>query len=334
MCNAFLAIADDKEALWYNPAGLVQIKGNHFDIYDLMIGADSVGTLGTMAGGLMGGGVSSSSDRQFGRFGFFPAYYRDGFGMSLFYHLQSVTDFGNLARPEVDIYGASDLGLVTSLALPLSEHFAIGGSVHVVQRNGIDLTQDTTQFLTDLGVTADEFSASPYTYVKTLVGSGRGIGYHLGTLLKVPTGKRSLVSWALTVDDVLNTKFSHSAGAQLPTIPMSMNLGVALRTILSDEAHWTLAMDIRNFTSGLFYGKFIHLGSEWAYGDSSFRLGICQGYWTAGVGWETTNFRLSLSSYGAELGNGWLQRSQRWYLLEMSVGVHGVTRRSHGTHFE
>ena len=45
MGNAFIALADDANLLWSNPAGLAKVRGVKVNLLDFTLGADSLVTL-------------------------------------------------------------------------------------------------------------------------------------------------------------------------------------------------------------------------------------------------------------------------------------------------
>lgn len=58
MGNAFIAIADDANALWYNPAALAQGKGIHVNLLDTTLGVDSIDTFNRVANAVLKGDTS------------------------------------------------------------------------------------------------------------------------------------------------------------------------------------------------------------------------------------------------------------------------------------
>src|SRR3954463_9660759 len=71
MGNAFLALSDDNNALWYNPAGLARVKNYHVSIIDMTVGVDNLDALGRLGSALFAGNYNGliRTDRQWFRMG-------------------------------------------------------------------------------------------------------------------------------------------------------------------------------------------------------------------------------------------------------------------------
>lgn len=88
---------------------------------------------------------------------------------------------------------------------------------------------------------------------------------------------------------------------------------------------WKVAADMRNMLHPQWsVRKGLHLGTEFIWKVASWfsggwRAGINQGYWTAGFTGEFAVFRLDLASYGEEVGVPDLNIENRRYMLTMSL---------------
>lgn len=327
MGNAFVALADDKNALWYNPAGLARITGINFDLYDFITGVDSLDTLNRLKGAFLQGNTADAlrADKQFARFGFFPAYYGPYFGAGLYYNFTSFLEIENFELPEVDIYGASDLGFVTGFAVPLSPQVSLGGSIRLLQRTGIDVTEDSNQFLNHIATSQTTFLGAIYDSIKDLSGRGWAIGATLGLQAVLPTKKKG-ARWQLgaAIEDVGQTTFRTMGAANVPLpIRSAVNLGVAFITPLSAVSQLSFAIDGRNLNENVTFIKMLHAGAEWKWRGFSLRAGANQGYLSLGAGFEGPAFKAHFVTTATELGSRPLERFHRWYLLQLSMGLHG-----------
>ncbi len=324
MGNAFVAVADDKNALWYNPAGLSRVTGYHFDLVDAVGGVDSLDTLGRIARAMTGSGYSSAlrADKEFARVGVFPSFLCPNFGVSLYADVQTFLEIENFSLPEVDLYGANDLGLAAGFSLPLSRSFALGVSARVIHRVGMDLTMSSQGFLSSLPVSQTDFTNAVYDTIRGSFGRGLGIGVTLGAMLDVPVKKSERLGFGLTVEDIGQTSFHGDAGSSPPPpIRSSVNLGSAWTKTFSPLTQLTLALDLRNLTDGLTFIKTFHLGAELRVGQFELRLGANQGYLSLGFGIDTPFARAELVTYAVELGEGPWDRFHRWYLFQISLGL-------------
>ena len=264
--GAFLAVADDKNALWYNPAGLSRLGGMTFDLYDFILGADSLDSLGALKTGLLQRQTSTvvSTGTQFSRFSFSPTFFMQNFGVSLFYNFQNFSEIENLAVKEVDLYGVSDLGLIAGYSYPFTPNISAGVTLKALQRNGIDTTRGADELLTQLGVSSDTFLADVYGSTRSLSGKGWGIGASLGFLasMALTGGRSNQWRFGATLDNIGGTKFKKMGGSNPPTsIPMSLNFGTAAVYTLG-RSTFTCALDFVDLAGGLPGLKSSHVGLE------------------------------------------------------------------------
>ena len=77
MGNAFIALVDDQNVLWYNPAGLARVEGLHAHLMDYSLGVDSLDTLGRLSDSILSGDFDSNirTDSQYTRLNFAPHVY-------------------------------------------------------------------------------------------------------------------------------------------------------------------------------------------------------------------------------------------------------------------
>lgn len=115
-----------------------------------------------------------------------------------------------------------------------------------------------------------------------------------------------------------------SPGSFPRTFPMSVNWGInAYKKSLwvFEEAIFALEIqDINNNYGGSLF-RLIHIGGEVDYGILKPRLGIDQGYLTAGLGIDLKAFELDLASYGEELALNSGKRPDRIYALRMNFKI-------------
>jgi hypothetical protein len=326
MGNAFLALSDDNNVMWYNPAALTKTTGLHGNIFDFTLGADSLETVGNVKNAIFNGNYSGliSPDSTFVRFDVKPSFFSKYFGFSLYTHTNGYWDIQSLQLPSVDVYAYSDVGAITAMAFPVSEYFSFGFSLRGLIRSGADIHLDTLTLLQNLGgISQAAFMEAIYDELKKMSGYGYGFGLNLGSLATIPLGKTGpRLQLAATIEDVGQTTFKQ-LGSSLtpPAIPMSFHSGMALIYDVNKRAQVNFTADVRHMFEPLPFVKTAHLGLEYRHKYFALRTGLSEGYLTYGFSWTTLpHTQIHFSSYAAEVGNGWQQRSQRFFLVQAVIG--------------
>lgn len=329
MGNAFLALADDANAIWYNPAGLARIKKAHVNLFDFILGADSLDTASRIGDAVFNGNYKDlyRTDTQFVRFSALPSLIVPYFGLSIYDNIFGFADLGNLTQGTVDIYAFNDLAVIGGIGIPLGDYLSIGFSVRAIQRSGIDATLSVSDLMTKLGTNPNNFLANVYNELKKLAGTGWGVGANVGAILRVPLATQSpKFQLAATVEDVGRTTFKKMGGpSPPPPIEPSFHAGAALLYTLGKRTSLNFVLDSRHLLEDLPINKMMHAGVELKAGPFGFRLGAHQGYPTAGLSIETPpHTRIYFSTYAVELGDDWWERDQRWYLLQLNIGFNPI----------
>jgi hypothetical protein len=128
------------------------------------------------------------------------------------------------------------------------------------------------------------------------------------------------------MDDVGETTF-HALGTSSapPPIPPSYHFGSSIQYELPHNAHFLMALDVRHAFEAIPFVKTLHVGAEYQILPVSFRLGLYEGYPTAGFSFLfPPHTRVIFSTYEPELGDGLWQRGQRWYLLQLVIGFNPI----------
>jgi len=324
MGNAFIAVANDANTLWYNPAGLANISGVHFNLIDTTLGVDSMDTLNRL-NRLLDGETSDllRLDTQQARFATKPTLITKYFGFAVSHYLNTFFDLQELTARTIDVVATNDLTLTMGVGIPLGPLVSIGASARLIQRTGIDALIDTQSLLNDIGLSLAEAQSSIYTnLIDRYSGVGVGLGFNLGTIIKVPTSsKNPELRIAGTVEDFGGTSFRAIGSSGPPSIPMTVNLGLALTYDLAKNYTFTLAADGRDLFKNQLYTKTIHLGAEWRGPIFGLRTGISEGYPTFGFSLETPpHTRIHFSTHAAELGSSLWERSIRFYTVQLIIG--------------
>ncbi len=329
MGNAFIALADDANAPWYNPAALTKIKGTHFNLFDFTLGADGLTTLGNFKSAVFNGNYNNLitlNQPADIRFAFHPTFITKYFAFSLYSNSRGYFNIQDtdILNAYADVYAFSDLGLQMAAALPITDYFSAGVTVRGFERSGVSADLTTQDLLAELGgLSASAFESAAYNELKQLSGTGLGLAADLGTLLSIPLSKNGpLLQAAVVVQDVGNTTFRSIGSSNVPqSIQMSYNAGTALIYNVGRDSHFNFTFDLRHNFESIPFVKRTHLGMEYRYKNFSLRAGASEGYPSYGASLEVLpHTKIHFSSYADELGDTWNQTEQRYYLLQISIG--------------
>ncbi|MBI4403927.1 MAG: hypothetical protein HY537_07195 [Deltaproteobacteria bacterium] len=329
MGNAFVSIADDGDALWYNPAGLARLKKVTFNFIDANLSADSMDTVNRLKRAIFDKGASDllRTDTQFARLGLQASFFTPYFGLALFDRMTSFMDVQNLSMPDVDMYSINDIGVIAGLGLPIGENFSIGVAAKVFERIGVNSTVKVSDLLNQFSVDPAAFLAGLRDYVQRMYGSGYAVGFSAGTLWRIPLGARApKFTLGAAVEDIADTYFDPLGTSTAPQpILMSIHLGSSLRYQLANQLELNLALDGRNLFAGHPLFQTVHFGIELRHRFFSLRTGVLQAYPTFGFSFTLhPHTQIHFSTYAMELGDDWWQRSLRVYMLQIKIGFNPI----------
>ncbi len=335
MGNAFVALADDSNCLWYNPAGLARVSGPHFNMLDLQIGFDSMDTWDRLKNFMFKGDVQHllRPDTEAIRIGTKPTFTMPFFGFSVFDNVTSFTDFQNLQSLDatVDIYTANDVGLIAGIAIPATKYFSFGLSARAFERNAIDAHITAQELLEEVEEdplsfiqSRENFTSAVYDHISKLVGFGYAVGYNAGFLATLPLGADApKVTFAGAAEDIGQTTFKKMGSLPTPkAILPSYHLGTSVSYKVDSLSKMNFALDFRNATEHLPWQKKLHLGVEYRHKWFALRTGVYDAYLSLGFSVEfPPHTRVHFATYQSELDDTKLvTRGQRWYVMQFIVG--------------
>lgn len=332
MGNAFIALADDSNLLWYNPAGLARVKGAHFNLIDLQLGADSRDTLDRMNNFVFKNDSKNllRSDTQSMRLGTRPTFMMPYFGWSFFENFNSFTDLQNIDSitaaldASVDINIANDAGFILGLGIPASKYFSAGVSARIFQRNSVDTHLTAEDLLSELSITQTDFRQAIFNHIDDLVGVGWAVGVNAGVIVQLPFAQDfPTVTLAATAEDLGQTTFRKMGDVPTPApIRPSYHFGAALQYKLDTLSNLNFMVDHRNFGEKIPWHKKWHLGTEYRHKFFAFRAGMSDAYLSLGASLEfPPHTRLHFATYQTELDDyGIATRGQRWYVMQLTIG--------------
>ena len=320
MGNAFVGVADDRNALTYNPAGLATLEKLRVSGLGLLVGMDDefVEIVRFIQKNEDQFADFDTIDREFYE-SLAPyddrwvavdanAYVdvtRPGFGIGVYSagRLQFKIDQG-VYEPRVYADVLDDIVAVVGGAMPLGRwDLTVGGAARAVWR------RQSTRALTAREV-AD---FDPEEVLDDLAGSRSGFAMDLGVLWRRPGS-------AVTVGGVLrDAGFIGGEG-----IGAAFDLGTGWRVLASGEGlcrELLLALDLRDvFDPEVAFGRKLHLGAELRLPVVTVRTGFHQGYPAAGLSLGLAVFSLDYAFFGRELGEFPGAESQFLHCLEIRLG--------------
>lgn len=339
MGGAFYALSDDEYALFYNPAGLSNYRGEGQFMGSLNVNASAASLSGiSQLQGLQGGSVSSTVNSlqtfqgkpMYVGVGLFPFYLNKNFaiGMLIGDTKADIAILGRDIDTSVDVTAISDTALVVGYGRKIvNDDLHVGFNFKGVVRAGgqksftaLDIAQgDGLNFeLTELG------------------GAGAGIDLDLGAIYDIrglPFGDLNQVS--LTFSNLLASELNMvKVEGTPPRLVRMMSLGA--RSVfpgygIIDNFH--VMLDLAEFgiggesnehfgARGGSFWKHVNFGVEMPiHGWFVMRSGFRQGNFTAGFGVRTSLFQLDFATYAEEMLQGVGRLTNRRYALRLAIGA-------------
>ncbi len=338
MGDAFLTLADDSNALFYNPAGLAQIDKWNVQILNPLVEVSKssiklVQDIGDLKGDDPGSVADFLNDHmgehQHFRLSLFPNFTMHNFGFGILGQGRLDAEVRNPAFPEAKLFGGSDVGGVAGVAYSFfSNNLKVGLGGKYIQRNAIDRTYGPSDI------------ASPdFDPLKNDKISKSDFAFDLGTILDlpVPTLRPAVGAVIANIGDLDLPSGSSCPASETITangqtfcgMPMQINVGAGIHPTFG-IARTALELQINDVTKKTGndddMGKRIHIGAELKIPVISVRVGVNQfgkdpaKYFTAGVGIDFLLLKLDVATYAEEVGAFAGQREDRRYVAQLALG--------------
>ncbi|MBC7660151.1 MAG: hypothetical protein H7249_10615 [Chitinophagaceae bacterium] len=312
MGNAYVAVADDFNALFYNPAGLARLKTWDGELLNPAITATkNVNGLVKDAKNLKSGSTSDTLnlvEKNTGEnfdvgLSLTPHLIFPNFGIGLGLDVSAQSQFHR------DVTVDLDAGVRAVLPIAIAKSFfddrlSIGVGIKVRARVGID-----QNFSMD-DIAAFQSASQTNTSGKKLddyVKAGTGYGGDIGMLFTPQ--KQYEPTLGLSVTDIGGTPYKQykvkdsTLGAPPIQLP-SVNVGLSAKPIQGSWYYLMTAVDMHSINQPYSFSKKFNLGVEGGLGNIlKIQTGVYQGYYTAGVQFDVGLFNLRLVTYAEELGN-------------------------------
>ena len=323
-----------EENFYANPARITDNPDSRFQLPQLSFeaGSNAISTLSSLTGSGnkgLSGFKNSVGEPLSARFQMvFPGYYSRhfitdqwSFGIGMLVSAQTVAEVGQSGA--IDPLVLMNVGPSFTLARRLldEDRLSVGITGRTEFRANANSNFSIENFLSGTNVS---------DVVKG--GNGAGFDFDLGTTFK-PHWTLGGFSYQVgfAINNILDGKYTN-IGKPIKTnwssdpiqSPRTYNFGVAGRhtnLLFFNSVLFALEVtDIGNNANGSFY-RLLHAGGEATWKDLLFRLGMNQGYYTAGFGIDLGFFNLNLATYGEELGLNPGIMEDRRYAAELGFQI-------------
>lgn len=343
MGGAFVALANDNTAIMYNPAALVKVPEGELDLV-LKAGTDSdfLDFLKELES--QRGDQSNTTDAQdltdflVNKYGTHYSlrapslgalYARPGWGFAIIpLDLSVDMSLHRLVGPAINLVAYNDATIAVGLSWMLHEgrfgKISIGVTPKAIYRFNIDKVVSIADIQQD-GIIRTEDGREGLT-----------VDADLGMLWQFPDKESGFwkyfnPSFAAVIRNAADygylTKFNLMGkdSRDPEKLIRRLDLGTAVKL----PSWWifssTLCFDVRDILHPNWtFTKGYHLGAEFAWElfswwKGGWRVGLNQGYWTAGFTGEFGVFKLDLASFGEEVGTQSSKLENRRYQISMSL---------------
>ena len=336
MGNAFTAVADDNTAIFYNPAGIAQLKEGESNYFiKLDVDPDIQGFVDDVdAASGQNDDVQAITNVIQGKYGEHYSFRGPGLGFLwarpnwgiAFIHMDLSIDMGlnRSVGPSINLVAIQDSTLAFTYSLwelqsKKNGTFNIGITSKLIYRISVDEVVDVASIALEDDI-FDENDAN----------EGMTLDFDVGFLWRGPW-KRYNPQAAVVIRNVLDYGYFNNMNlvGDGTGDPENLNRVIDLGSsmVLGKWWVWTsrVAFDIRDILHPNWsLRKGIHLGAEFMWDVTSWfrggwRAGINQGYWTAGFTGELGIFKLDLASYAEEVGIDDEPIENRRYMMTMSL---------------
>ena len=319
MGGAFTAIADDSNAIFYNPAGLnrldtwsfelpliVETSNSNIDIFDESQDVDFDSTHETVEFIRKHLGETGNI-----RVAHVPNFVKKNFGIALLAQSQALYRFDNPAFPESSINaqatGSAHVGMGHSF---LADKLSVGGTLKYVVKSSLDETY-----------TAQQIAGSNFdTTIEDDMLDGSGFGIDLGAIYTLP----------FKIDSTLGLSIINLGGVDLGDageIDQQVNIGAAARHSFEKISWLNLvgAFDIvdlfREAGSDDDLYKRLRFGIEAQMPILTLRTGVYQGYGTFGASLDLKYAKLEYANYAEEVGAFAGDSADRRHVIQLAFGA-------------
>lgn len=337
MGNAFVAVADDYNALFYNPAGLARLKDWDFEIFNPTVTmSKSTRDLAKKVQDLTSSNKDSSSSgksqqtkdtlnlfdttsgaHQYGSIGLTPHFVMKHFGIGIGLDVQASMTFHRYPSADIELgpQVIAPIGLAFNF---LEDRLSVGVGVKYRIKGGVD-HEFSIQDIDALKKGSGDDKSQPD--IEDYVNGGSGLGADVGILFTpVKTMEPTL---GISITDVGGTPYKKYdvAGTALGTPDQelaSINVGMSLKPLQAGPLYLLTAIDMHGINLPYSFSKKFNLGTELGIGSFvKIQAGLHHGYLTGGLQLDIGVFALRLATYAEEIGSVAGTNEDRRYALQI-----------------
>ncbi len=298
MGNAFVAVADDEQALFYNPAGLAGIKRFSFTVAsaNLDVSNDLINNYPTITNVLSSPSLTSLNTflgkNLYARAEGMVAFTLPGFEIAGIYDQQVAIRLKNLAFPQGVLGSQTTDGVQAGFGFRVLKlkrkkgEWRVGLSAKVLWRAGGFQTPSLTQLLT----------LNSQSITSNISSIGIGYGMDLGSQFIYNFRKNIVFMSGLAFTDIGTTSFASAASPQLS----NLTAGLAAKYTASDMI-LTFAYDYAHLLdSTMDWTRKLHMGLELKFPVVSLSIGMSALSLTYGVSLDFWLLRASYVVYSED----------------------------------
>lgn len=314
MGNAFVSVVDDKDSLFYNPAGLGKVDSVRVTIIGLSAGANGVEGPKAFQDLQDSSKFSTTVQSLYGKKywaggGAKAAFVMPNYGFAVYNHVDAFARPMNPAAPNIDHNLVSDLGVAGGFAYNVA-WFTAGVVAKRINRLGGRGEVGVSTLAT---LSADEIRSK-------VENRGSAFSLDLGMNASPPGPLKPTFSFVIRNFGL--TQFSADYGSnRVPNESPEWIAGMAF-DLDAGLVRLRPAVDVKwaNRTT-VSLGKRIHMGLELELPLVTARAGFNSGYYTLGAGVDLGVLRFDAATYGVELGAYPGQQEDRRYMAQFSFEI-------------
>ncbi|MCB0340690.1 MAG: hypothetical protein KDD59_00505 [Bdellovibrionales bacterium] len=315
MGNAYAAIVNDSDSIYYNPAGLADSKGYYWTIVDPKVGVSGYDAFQTLSNAQNQGTFADTLRELYGKHiwlggGLKMAFTMPYLAIAIYDNFDASMWVDNPVNPQLNMFLTNDYAIALGTGFKILPMLHAGFVVKRITRTGSREPFD----LDTIG------SLNPDDVFSNIQNEGTAYAADMGMNLVLDAGIKSTVSFVWRNIGVTTFKAEPNRLAP-PSELDDMTLGGSL-SFDAGLVGITPVMEVRYLNRSEYQlGRRIHLGVEVDFPMVDARAGFNQGYLTYGVGLNLGLFRFDAASYGVELGEYPGQLEDRRYVLQFTAEI-------------
>jgi len=336
MGGAFTAIADDENAVFYNPAGLASVKKTELDLINANGEvSDNIMSLKNDASSLQTGDTVGTTNMlqkyvgkpMHGRFSEFLNLTTTNFEIGAYGQVTADVAVHTPAYPTTNIDMKADAGAIVGLAHTfLDDKLQVGVGGKYIQRRRFVRVLTPADVVNTSNSTSDKLQLSGDDLkTSSKIGIDLGAIYNLDSTDFASSVGLSILNFGdLNFGDYTYTPTGGTQVTVSNKIPMTINLGYAASKQF-DMFKATFAADYQDLTNNASddsdKGKRIHLGAEVKLPYIlTLRAGFNQGYMTYGLGINFWIIEVKYAYYQEEIGGYAGQLVDKRQVAQLIIG--------------